>query len=113
MYEEVKAMKSVCGPDVHMKAILAVGELASMNNVYKASLVCMMAGADFIKTSTGKEAVNAILPVGVVMCRYALRKYDICTLFSIWKKNGKKYFCDLLSLIVKNKTSKWFLAINK
>ena len=75
MYEEVKAMKSVCGPDVHMKAILAVGELASMNNVYKASLVCMMAGADFIKTSTGKEAVNAILPVGVVMCRYALCKY--------------------------------------
>ena len=86
MYEEVKAMKSVCGPDVHMKAILAVGELASMNNVYKASLVCMMAGADFIKTSTGKEAVNAILPVGVVMCRYAMRtiygtKY-LLTLFS-------------------------------
>ena len=60
-------MKSVCGPDIHMKAILAIGELASMNNVYKASLVCMMAGADFIKTSTGKEAVNAILPVGVVV----------------------------------------------
>ena len=99
MYEEVKAMKSVCGPDVHMKAILAVGELASMNNVYKASLVCMMAGADFIKTSTGKEAVNAILPVGVVMCRYALCKYDMYTIFYL-KKNGKKYFCDLLSLIV-------------
>jgi len=74
LYEEVKAMKSVCGPDIHMKAILAIGELASMNNVYKASLVCMMAGADFIKTSTGKEAVNAILPVGVVMCR-AIREY--------------------------------------
>ena len=40
-----------------------------MSNVYKASLVCMMAGSDFIKTSTGKESVNAILPVGVVMCR--------------------------------------------
>lgn len=53
-----------------MKSILAIGELGSMANVYKASLVCMMAGSDFIKTSTGKEAVNAILPVGVVMCRY-------------------------------------------
>lgn len=74
LYEEVKAMKAACGPDVHMKAILAVGELGSMNNVYKASLVCMMAGSDFIKTSTGKEGVNAVLPVGVVMCR-AIREY--------------------------------------
>ena len=69
LYDEVKAMKAECGPDVHMKAILAIGELGSMNNVYKASLVCMMAGSDFIKTSTGKEGVNANLPVGVVMCR--------------------------------------------
>jgi len=74
LYEEVKAMKSACGPDVHMKSILAIGELGSMNNVYKASLVCMMAGSDFIKTSTGKESVNAILPVGLVMCR-AIRDY--------------------------------------
>ncbi len=63
-------MKAACGPDVHMKSILAIGELASMNNVYKASLICMMAGSDFIKTSTGKESVNATLAVGVVMCRY-------------------------------------------
>ncbi len=70
LYEEVKAMKAVCGPDIHMKSILAIGELGSMSNVYKASLVCMMAGSDFIKTSTGKEAVNATLPVGLVMCRY-------------------------------------------
>jgi len=70
LYEEVKAMKAACGPDVHMKSILAIGELGSMSNVYKASLVCMMAGSDFIKTSTGKESVNAILPVGLVMCRY-------------------------------------------
>ena len=64
LYEEVKAMKKACG-DIHMKAILAIGELGSMNNVYKASLVCMMAGADFIKTSTGKETTcNATLPVG-------------------------------------------------
>ncbi len=69
LYDEVKAMKEACGPDVEMKTILAVGELGSMNNVYKASLTCMMAGADFIKTSTGKESVNATLAVGVVMCR--------------------------------------------
>jgi len=74
LYEEVKAMKAACGPDIHMKSILAIGELGSMSNVYKASLVCMMAGSDFIKTSTGKESVNAILPVGVVMCR-AIREY--------------------------------------
>jgi len=73
VYDEVKAMREACG-DAHMKTILAVGELGSMNNVYKASLVCMMAGADFIKTSTGKEAVNATLPVGLVMCR-AIREY--------------------------------------
>jgi len=74
LYNEVKAMKDACGEGVHLKAILAIGELGSMNNVYKASLACMMAGADFIKTSTGKEGVNATLPVGVVMCR-AIRDY--------------------------------------
>ena len=60
-------MKEACGPKVHLKAILAIGELGSMTNVYKASLVCMMAGSDFIKTSTGKEGVNATLPVGLVI----------------------------------------------
>jgi len=73
LYKEVVAMKAACGP-AHMKSILAIGELGSMTNVYKASLVCMMAGSDFIKTSTGKEGVNAILPVGLVMCR-AIREY--------------------------------------
>ena len=68
MYEEVKAMKAACG-SIHMKSILAIGELGTMDNVYKCSLVCMMAGSDFIKTSTGKEAVNATLPVGLVMVR--------------------------------------------
>jgi deoxyribose-phosphate aldolase len=57
-----------------MKAILATGELATLQNVAMASLVCMMAGADFIKTSTGKESTNATLPVGVVMTR-AIREY--------------------------------------
>jgi deoxyribose-phosphate aldolase len=89
LYEEVKAMKSNCGPGVHMKAILAIGELGSMNNVYKASLACMMAGADFIKTSTGKEGVNATLSVGVVMCRY-VRGAVLTTLF---------YFLNLLILL--------------
>ena len=60
-------MKEACGPKVHLKAILAIGEIGSMTNVYKASLVCMMAGSDFIKTSTGKEGVNATLPVGLVI----------------------------------------------
>lgn len=54
-------MKEACG-SAHMKAILAVGELGTMENIYKASMVCMQAGSDFIKTSTGKEGVNAILP---------------------------------------------------
>ncbi len=75
LYDEVKAMKEACGK-AHMKSILAVGELGSMANVYKASLVCMMAGSDFIKTSTGKEGVNATIPVGIVMCRYSLITFN-------------------------------------
>ena len=73
LYDEVSAFREVCG-DAHMKTILATYELATLRNVGMASLVCMMAGADFIKTSTGKEAVNATLPVGVVMVR-AIRDY--------------------------------------
>ncbi|HLQ30797.1 MAG TPA: deoxyribose-phosphate aldolase [Ktedonobacteraceae bacterium] len=73
LYDEVRAFREACG-DAHMKTILATHELATLRNVGMASLVCMMAGADFIKTSTGKEAVNATLPVGVVMVR-AIRDY--------------------------------------
>ncbi len=73
LYDEVHAYREVCG-EAHMKTILATHELATLRNVGMASLVCMMAGADFIKTSTGKEAVNAILPVGLVMTR-AIRDY--------------------------------------
>ncbi|XP_072940282.1 deoxyribose-phosphate aldolase [Epargyreus clarus] len=73
LYEEVCKMKVHCG-SAHMKVILGVGELGSYENVYKASIVSMMAGADFIKTSTGKETVNATLPIGLVMCR-AIRHY--------------------------------------
>src|SRR5687767_8913877 len=68
LYDEMKAFREACG-DAHVKAILATGELATMRNIAKASLVCMMAGADFIKTSTGKESVNATLPVSLVMSR--------------------------------------------
>lgn len=73
LYDEVRAFRTACG-DAHMKTILATHELATLRNVGMASLVCMMAGADFIKTSTGKEPVNATLPVGVVMVR-AIRDY--------------------------------------
>ncbi len=73
LYDEVRAFRAACG-EVHMKTILATHELATLRNVGMASLVCMMAGADFIKTSTGKEPVNATLPVGIVMTR-AIRDY--------------------------------------
>jgi deoxyribose-phosphate aldolase len=73
LYDEVKAFREACG-DAHMKSILATGELATLRNVYQASIVCMMAGSDFIKTSTGKETVNATLPVSLVMVR-AIREY--------------------------------------
>jgi deoxyribose-phosphate aldolase len=73
LYDEVRAFREACGP-AHLKTILATGELATLRNVGRASLVCMMAGADFIKTSTGKETENATLPVGLVMVR-AIREY--------------------------------------
>lgn len=68
LYDEVRAFRAACGP-AHLKAILGTGELATLRNVARASAVAMMAGADFIKTSTGKEPVNATLPVGIVMAR--------------------------------------------
>jgi len=73
LYDEMAEMREACG-DAHVKAILATGELGTLRNVARASLVCMMAGADFIKTSTGKESVNATLPVSLVMIR-AIRDY--------------------------------------
>lgn len=73
LYDEVRVFREACG-EAHMKTILATGELGTLRNVARASAVCMMAGADFIKTSTGKESVNATLPVGLVMAR-AIREY--------------------------------------
>ncbi|MEP2027292.1 MAG: deoxyribose-phosphate aldolase [Paracoccaceae bacterium] len=73
LYDEMAAFRTACG-EAHVKAILATGELGTLRNVARASLICMMAGADFIKTSTGKEPVNATLPVTLVMVR-AIREY--------------------------------------
>ena len=73
IYREVAVFREACG-EAHLKVILGTGELGTLKNVAKAGLVAMMAGADFIKTSTGKEPVNATLPVGLVMAR-AIRAY--------------------------------------
>lgn len=77
LYDEIAAMREACGA-AHMKAILATGDLATLRAVYAASMVAMQAGADFIKTSTGKEGVNATLPVSLIMAR-ALRDYGART----------------------------------
>jgi deoxyribose-phosphate aldolase len=84
LYEEVAAFRTACG-EAHLKAILATGELATLSNVAKASWVCMMAGADFIKTSTGKESVNATLPYSLVMAR-AIRDYQELTGYRVGYK---------------------------
>jgi deoxyribose-phosphate aldolase len=73
LHDEVRAFREACGP-AHMKTIVAAGDLGTLRNLALASHVCMMAGADFIKTSTGKEPVNATLPFGLVMVR-AVRDY--------------------------------------
>jgi deoxyribose-phosphate aldolase len=73
LYDEVRSFREACG-EAHLKTILATGELATLRNVARASLVCMMAGADFVKTSTGKESANATLPAGLTMVR-AVRAY--------------------------------------
>lgn len=73
LYDEVAAFKQACGK-AHMKVILGTGDLLTFRNVARASFVAMMAGADFIKTSTGKEPTNATLPVSLVMVR-AIREY--------------------------------------
>ena len=84
LYDEMRAFRAACGP-AHVKAILATGELGTLRNVARASLVCMMAGADFIKTSTGKESVNATLPVSLVMVR-AIRAYHARTGYRVGYK---------------------------
>ena len=73
LYDEVKAFREACGP-AHMKAIIATGELGTLKNIMRASIVCMQAGSDFIKTSTGKEPTNATIGGSLVMVR-AIRQY--------------------------------------
>ena len=75
LYNEVKSFRENCG-DAHMKTILATGELGNLSNIARASQICMMAGADFIKTSTGKESTNATLPVSLVMIRMIRDYYN-------------------------------------
>ncbi len=80
LYAQVRAFREASGP-AHLKTILGTGDLATLRNVARASLVCMMAGADFIKTSTGKESENATLPVSLVMARM-IRAY--------WQRTGRR-----------------------
>jgi deoxyribose-phosphate aldolase len=84
LYDEMRAFRAACG-EAHVKAILATGELGTLRNVARASMICMMAGADFIKTSTGKEAVNATLPVSLTMVR-AIRRYQEMTGYHVGYK---------------------------
>ena len=84
LYDEMKTFRAACG-EAHVKAILATGELGTLRNVAKASLICMMAGADFIKTSTGKESVNATLPVSLTMIR-AIRQFEARTGYKVGYK---------------------------
>jgi deoxyribose-phosphate aldolase len=81
LYDEVKQFRETCGSAAHMKTILATGDLGTLKQIYQASLVAMMAGSDFIKTSTGKEKLNATLEFGLVMVR-AIREY--------WERTGFK-----------------------
>ncbi|CTQ49735.1 deoxyribose-phosphate aldolase [Jannaschia donghaensis] len=84
LYDETAQMRAACGT-AHMKAILATGELGTLKNVARASMVTMMAGSDFIKTSTGKESVNATLPVSLIMMR-AIRSFEAMSGFKVGYK---------------------------
>ncbi len=84
LYHEVRAFREACG-GAHLKVILATGELGTLTRIAQASIVSMMAGADFIKTSTGKESVNATLPTGIAMARQ-IRSYRDRTGFEVGLK---------------------------
>jgi deoxyribose-phosphate aldolase len=110
LYDEIRAFREACGP-AHLKTILATGELGTLRNVARASRVAMMAGADFIKTSTGKEKVNATLPVSLVMVR-AIREYRERTGFRVgFKPAGgiatAKQATDWLSLMKEELGDAW------
>jgi deoxyribose-phosphate aldolase len=110
LYDEVRAFREACGP-AHLKTILATGELGTLRNIARASRVAMMAGADFIKTSTGKEKVNATLPVSLVMVR-AIREYRERTGFRVGFKpaggiSTAKLAADWLALMKEELGDAW------
>jgi deoxyribose-phosphate aldolase len=114
LYDEVAAFKQACGSSAHMKVILGTGDLLTLRNVGRASVVAMMAGADFIKTSTGKEPTNATLPVGLVMTR-AIREYAQQTGMAVgFKPAGgirtAKQSIEWLSLIKEELGPSWMRA---
>jgi deoxyribose-phosphate aldolase len=113
LYDEIATFKQACGP-AHLKVILGTGDLMTLRNVARASAVAMMAGADFIKTSTGKEAVNATLPVSLVMTR-AIREYAQETGMAVgFKPAGgirtAKQALEWLSLMKEELGSSWLNA---
>src|SRR6202163_1051402 len=113
LYDEVATFKQACGA-VHMKVILGTGDLLTLRNLARASVVAMMAGADFIKTSTGKEPTNATLPVGLVMVR-AIREYAQQTGMAVgFKPAGgirtAKQSIEWLAMIKEELGSSWLRA---
>jgi deoxyribose-phosphate aldolase len=113
LYDEIAAFKQACGPR-RMKVILGTGDLLTLRNVARASVVAMMAGADFIKTSTGKEPTNATLPVGLVMTR-AIREYALETEMAVgFKPAGgirtAKQSLDWLAMIKEELGESWMRA---
>jgi len=113
LYDEIAEFRQACG-GVHMKVILGTGDLLTLRNVARASFVAMMAGADFIKTSTGKESVNATLPVSLVMAR-AIREYAHETGMAVgFKPAGgirtAKQSLDWLSLMKEELGTPWMKA---
>jgi deoxyribose-phosphate aldolase len=113
LYDEIAAFKQACGP-AHMKVILASGDLLTLRNVARASVVAMMAGADFIKTSTGKEPTNATLPVGLVMAR-AIREYGEQTGMAVGFKaaggiRAAKQATDWLAMMKEELGQSWMRA---
>jgi len=113
LYDEIAAFKQACGT-AHMKVILGSGDLLTLRNVARASFVAMMAGADFIKTSTGKEPTNATLPVSLVMLR-TIREYAQQTGMAVgFKPAGgirtAKQSLDWLALIKEELGDSWLRA---
>ncbi len=113
LYDEIAAFKQACGV-AHMKVILGTGDLLTLRNVARASVVAMMAGADFIKTSTGKEPTNATLPVGLVMVR-AIREYAQQTGMAVGFKpaggiRSAKQSLDWLSMMKEELGPSWMRA---